>query len=1797
VTSIGHRAFDTCTGLTSITLPGSLISIGEGAFAQCHGLESITIPDSVTNIGAGAFASCGNLKNIYVGENNRIFYANGTCLVNRETKTLVQGAQNGVIPNDGSVTIIGDKAFQQYYGITSVTIPDGVTSIGEGAFGSCGDLTDITIPNSVTNIDAGAFFGSALTSIVIPDGVTTIAGSTFAGCGNLASVTLPYGLTRIEAHAFGSCEALTEMMIPRTVVEIAEDAFEGFRSGFTLLVYPGSYAHEYAINREIAFQFIQDSSVTLSVDVLDADGEALTLGYEVLWYDGNTLLGKGNQLVLTERPSQVRYQVVLGGDLAFVYQAPEAKELPADASKASVTLLPLEEISISGRVTDLSGKPIGNASMTVTQQAGSFSKPISVLVDENGYFSFDAQLLYTKICVSAEGYYNRILTAEVEELSKNASLGDLQMTPLPSHKITVSGFLTKTSVGDEPSRQMALTHFDGLSFSIRNLTTAREITDFSVQYPYLIPAKGLISPGDMLEIRVLDTYGQKTAEAVQVQLDENCLAEASFFFMENGRLSIHGITGSTNNCVMVFDEKENRVLYDNITDSYLSTPLPDGTYTVIVAGRSMLWDNMNHLSKLSACGIEAGVDYSSKQVTLQSGKMAQIVDMTVPTLNEERLWYTEKAHTSFTVNHTNSTVGNMLLLRCEYKLKPTYSVSGETVTFELPKGFVVSSGSVFWNNAAASYTLNGQTLTVNTDTSEGVLYVYVVPTLAQDSCNINAFLSFALDGNTVTQPLGTVSLRTSNATFSAPETTALESIYINGKAPSQSRITVFDNGVLVATTTANAAGSYTVAIPLTKPGNSSHHAIYAHIENDSYGIAYDTETSWVHYSKAYCYVKTLNVINGSQSITIDFQNNKLPGNYTWSGEYSYSYRVTFSDGSADRLSDVYVVTVGSSGKETYIPMTNNPGTDVWVGSISYQSESDLPCNYNVVYNEASNDTVYVDEQSFYDGVLQMEDEFEKLGVDLTEIVDVVYEETDNSATAVLLDKKNNNAPILQMTKNDLPYTEKSKDAWLADGYVEMIDSENTVLYVKKSNTRFSETYEVVIPSTKQCVSCSVILDENWNANGGPSALSLDISIEGAKQFADGLVNIGAMLMDVLTVGWAGNIKLINDVVRMNDAITNNTIIFSSWAEILPLALERKCPDKTYALSVADYQAFYSEYTALVMEYHSASDALYQEVRAYQSLTAALNGFLGVMPHAKSAMLTAGSLSTIAVVGSFSLLGAGTLRSQTLDLLIEKTHERYMDRLLDLRDRINAAAQCPDEPEDDDDDTPPNDPPQKPKKKADPDKGVSVPLLIDPSGYVCEAVPSNRLEGVKVEAYYYDSEKGDVFWNAEEWDQVNPLYTDKEGRYAWDVPMGQWLVKFSKDGYYDADSRNDPAADSEGYLPVPPPQTEVNIALVSKMAPTVKQVNAYTESVRIAFSQYMRIDSVNTHTVTVTVDGKTVAGKIVPINAEASFDDPNVEYASVFTFIPETKLSDSVKVSIQGVINYAGTAMANGYEEELKVYLLPKDLVVPQSATVVYGESAHFIVELLPKEAGANKTVCVTSLTPDIISVSTASVITDKNGRALITLQGELPGTGTIRLVVDGTDLVADVTVISQTAARANTCQKVTSNVESGSKVTVGTQIILSTETEGATIYYTLDLSCPCDENNPARIRYDGPITITEDVTIIAYAVKEGMTPSATVGFTYTVAELTCKDDPSKIPHTYDEGVVTKPATADEEGVKTYTCTVCGHTKTEPIPKLGADDGLPPYVIVLIVVGSTLCIAVIAFLACYYVIKKERSRKK
>ena len=128
---------------TSIIIPDSVTSIGSNAFRGCTGLTSVTIGNSVTSIGSSAFSYCTGLTSITVAKGNTKYHSAGNCLIETESKTLIAGFKNSIIPTDGSVTSIGYAAFGGCTGLTSVTIPNSVTSIGQAAFGGCTGLTSI----------------------------------------------------------------------------------------------------------------------------------------------------------------------------------------------------------------------------------------------------------------------------------------------------------------------------------------------------------------------------------------------------------------------------------------------------------------------------------------------------------------------------------------------------------------------------------------------------------------------------------------------------------------------------------------------------------------------------------------------------------------------------------------------------------------------------------------------------------------------------------------------------------------------------------------------------------------------------------------------------------------------------------------------------------------------------------------------------------------------------------------------------------------------------------------------------------------------------------------------------------------------------------------------------------------------------------------------------------------------------------------------------------------------------------------------------------------------------------------------------------------------------------------------------------------------------------------------------------------------------------------------------------------------------------------------------------------------
>ena len=182
----------------------------------------------------------------------------------------------------------------------------------------------------------------------------------------------------------------------------------------------------------------------------------------------------------------------------------------------------------------------------------------------------------------------------------------------------------------------------------------------------------------------------------------------------------------------------------------------------------------------------------------------------------------------------------------------------------------------------------------------------------------------------------------------------------------------------------------------------------------------------------------------------------------------------------------------------------------------------------------------------------------------------------------------------------------------------------------------------------------------------------------------------------------------------------------------------------------------------------------------------------------------------------------------------------------------------------------------------------VKWVVDPSGYVYDAETHQRLEGVTVTAYGVEDDKSESFWtkppasspetlwDASQYNQSNPLLTNKDGKYAWNVPTGWWRVKYEKEGYITAWS---------DWLPVPPPQTEVNVGLQSQ---ETKDFSIYLQDLEkqeltngqldLRFTLTNRTEQTKTvqfYVGAYTKEGKLLDGKLLSttVNADSEREEP------------------------------------------------------------------------------------------------------------------------------------------------------------------------------------------------------------------------------------------------------------------------------------------------------------------------------------
>ncbi len=234
--------------------------------------KSITISDTVKRVLGAIIDECPNLERVYIGASvegfqnpmmiypskvvsievspeNKYYSDEGNCLIDLRSKRLVWGCNTSVIPDNGSIEIIGASAFYNAVEFTATYLPEGIKTIEPGAFSFCLGLKNLRLPSTLEKNFGSTFSNCTNLECVDLNGYSVIEPSMFMACTSLKEVKGSENVTYIDTHAFHGCTSLTINLSP-ALEKIDECSFAFlYQNGEAVINFAGTVAEWNAIEK------------------------------------------------------------------------------------------------------------------------------------------------------------------------------------------------------------------------------------------------------------------------------------------------------------------------------------------------------------------------------------------------------------------------------------------------------------------------------------------------------------------------------------------------------------------------------------------------------------------------------------------------------------------------------------------------------------------------------------------------------------------------------------------------------------------------------------------------------------------------------------------------------------------------------------------------------------------------------------------------------------------------------------------------------------------------------------------------------------------------------------------------------------------------------------------------------------------------------------------------------------------------------------------------------------------------------------------------------------------------------------------------------------------------------------------------------------------------------------------------------------------------------------------------------------------------------------------------------------
>lgn len=1749
---IGSNAFVSCSALSELILPEGLTEISSGAFTSCESLTEIVLPSSLTLIDTNMFSGCSALAAVSIlGEVTEIrsyAFLGCTSLTSINFPETLRTIGSSAFTNCTSLAevslpwgmeTLGDHAFSGCANLRIAVLPFSITSIGESAFHSCDNVTLIVDPDSYAEqyaIEQELSYQYSLSSG--NDAVVQLSGDEPARFQGLL-LTLTYGEHTVSQRITGSSEyRFYDLPAGESLkAAVTNDYGDVLASKENLSVEPGE-------TLILLDEFL--ATEDLSAVVYDSSSKDVTDQVSITWTDpdGNPY-ASGPSLKQVPAGKELSMEVSLKEALKKTYRKPEPQAVTVSEGQGRIALFlsPIAKAVFSGTVKDADGSPIKGASISLSQTVTDDTETLfTALTDSVGVFRLEALQLPSKIRVSAHGFQEQQIP--LEDPKSETALGEIVLSELTGAMISLGVSSRKAAAEGTSSPSRPLASLDDLQFTACNQSQGIELTDAVLQGKTLVLPSNA-APGDEIAITVESLTGEFASQSAVVTLPETLNTQVAFTLVQKGSVKASWKTSKNDGVRLYLFDSQDRLVWSGSAEEnrqLQSDFLSDGAYTAVLIGDSILFRQPSSPKEFEAAGLTEGRDFLKEEVLVSEGVVTELSMDEIPFLDESSLYYTDPEKTVFQTNKTSYSVGDYLSVRASAAFKPEYAGLASDVAwvFEYPEGLVYADATLSANSQLCSNASfeAGRIRVPAGQMSDVMRFCLLVE--QPGAYSVNGYLEFSIDGTKIRQPVGTMTVTAGELSFNMCEVTEETRVTASGTAPRYSRIEIYDNEVLVGQATADIAGNWLVSFELYEPYTSTLHKVYAKmttpdgkvVKSRTQDLTYRYDPSGTKLGKVTMIVSYL---GKEQTLVFDFQNQEQVGQLSYTGTTgtnNFTFLVEFLGDDLSRIQNVQLDVRLENGETDTFPAVFDQTSGCWVATAAYQGNHYLPVNLAVRYDNSFDPVFSREEQESiqltweeiqeelensqwqdiseeyleYSDSEELKTAYEEYQSAINEIVSA-YQDYQNGIQEYLGEVSyGENGFSTQQGGNGIrtetgTRTDMTPETLLSEGYTEIPTDTAPSIYIK--NDEDTGSFTIADPSTGQYEENTISLDHS-------SPSELDQFLQG---FQDYLNENDLKLSAKVTIGellGKDLVSLLDEEIRLS---TQDAAVLKAeqssrpqeWTAQKQQTLDRLNNNiknmKTVHSIASNGTDILGNMGKALSFYGAAQNAdkiseYYYKIQELENIKALANGdpeiisqcdqLIGELQNQLYWKMGNMALDLALPFATFSgPWGAGValadLGRGAWNKAQDEKFKKHLDEAMgDIQNKLSEKSKNP----------------EFWKPNLGPDR---VPI-VDPSGYVYEAVPSNRLEGVTASCYekvttediYGELHEEIVLWDAEKYQQVNPQVTKEDGGYAWDVPSGLWQVKVEKEGYETAYS---------DWLAVPPPHFDVNFGLVSFEAPSVENVSAYEDGIEITFSKYMRTSTLTDSSVTVTVNGEKAAGTFAWSNGEPDPENTEEILASRIKFVPENPFSaeDQVTLSIStAASSYAGVRLNRAFSGEAAVSKRLSSLEASAEINLKHGGSGTIELSASPAQLAAGKTVSVEGYASSLFALGASSVTLDEQGKASLPITALLPGKGEILFRLDGTDLTAQTSVT---------------------------------------------IALPEDNPAPHEHRWD-----EGSVTTPPSCLQDGVR-------TFTCLECkTTRTEPIEAAgHSWDNGSVTKAPLCGADGVRTYTCTSCKASRAEVIP--------------------------------------------